>query len=277
MLSVICFIASFMMSPHLTPEKLVGTRFSKDTFAPIKVALVGYCPPPKALLKYAPMETSEQYFIHMSPASVQIGEYQGIKFLSLFHVYGGPVSSALVEELAYYGIEYILAYGLAGGLGTKGLKMGDYYLINTAHVKDGTTPHYTKESLVDSSHHLNEVLLELAQSNSELSSMQCVKAVTDDAIYREYESELQEAIALGCDIVNCDSTHLFAACNTTGIATTECGVISDVANSHDSQWESTLSGILTETNGNEINPLERVGNIVEFYVETLLPKLVTSP
>ena len=57
---------------------------------------------------------------------MQIGSYHGEEFLSVTHVYGGPVSSALIEELAYYGITYVLAYGLAGGLGTKPLKMGDF-------------------------------------------------------------------------------------------------------------------------------------------------------
>src|SRR3954452_8983366 len=96
-------------APHLTPTKLVGRRFEKNTFQGIKVALVGYCPRPAILDKYSPRDTTDQYFIHVSPSSVQICEHNGIGFLSLVHVYGGPVSSAMVEELAYYGIEYALA------------------------------------------------------------------------------------------------------------------------------------------------------------------------
>lgn len=57
------------------------------------------------------------------------------------------MSSATVEELAYYGITHILAYGLAGGLGTRGLAMGDFYLVETALAADGTTPHYTRDTI----------------------------------------------------------------------------------------------------------------------------------
>jgi hypothetical protein len=106
----------------------------------LMVALVGFCPRPGTLDKYDPRNTRDQYFIHVAPASVQICRHEGMEFLSLAHVYGGPVSSSLIEELAYYGIEYALAYGLAGRLGTKNLKMGEFYLVEQALAMDGTTP-----------------------------------------------------------------------------------------------------------------------------------------
>ena len=70
-------------TPHLTPESLVGQRFGKDALAGIAVALVGFCPRPNLLDKYDPQHTSDQYFIHVSPASVQIGNYDGIKYKPL--------------------------------------------------------------------------------------------------------------------------------------------------------------------------------------------------
>jgi len=81
------------------------------------------------------------------PNSVRILHHGGRRALSLAHVYGGPVSSATAEELAYFGITHILAYGLAGGLGTKGIAMGDFYLVTEAWAFDGTTPHYSSEAL----------------------------------------------------------------------------------------------------------------------------------
>ena len=136
--------------PHLTPRSLVGQRFASDVFGGIKVALVGYCPPPSAIERYRPERVSDQHFIHASPDSVRILSHDGQKFLSLAHVYGGPVSSATVEELAYYGVETILAYGLAGGLGTRGLGMGDFYLVEDAFAADGTTDR--KSTRLNSSH-----------------------------------------------------------------------------------------------------------------------------
>jgi uridine phosphorylase len=259
--------------PHLTPEKLIGSQFGKDTFGDIKVALVGYCPPPKVLEKYAPVATQEQYFIHVAPSNVQICKHKDVKFLSIFHVYGGPVSSALIEELAYYGIKYVLAYGLAGGLGTKDLKMGDAYLVERALSKDGTTIHYTKDLVIPSDLSLNRKILDLAKAYSTLSNMVSVQAVTGDAIYREFDDKLNEARSLECDVINCDSSHLFAVSREVGIAATECGIISDVVNADRSDWDSKLSVMLSDKESSSENPLERVGAIIELYVEKLLPEL----
>lgn len=263
-------------SPHLTPAKLVGSRFPKDTFGDITVALVGYCPPPNALAKYKTEATTEQYFIHIAPSNVQISQHGNFKFLSIYHVYGGPVSAALIEELGYYGIKYVLAYGLAGGLGTKGLKMGGVYLVESALATDGTTPHYTNESLIYSDPNLNSLILKLSNSYPELHEMVHVQAITGDAIYREYDNELEVAIAAQCDVINCDSSHLFAVSKEIGITTTECGVISDVIGNGQSDWDSTLSVMLTSRDESDQNPLDRVGEIVELYVEKLLPELSKS-
>lgn len=106
---------------HLTPRSLVGETFAPDSFGDIQIALIGFCPPPKALAKYSPESSLDQHFIHVLPASVQILHHGPARILSLDHIYGGPVASATVEELVYYGIRYILAYGLAGGLAPKHL------------------------------------------------------------------------------------------------------------------------------------------------------------
>jgi hypothetical protein len=50
--------------PHLVPSNLVGQRFPRNAFGDIKIALIGYCPPPSALEKYNPTPTDNQYFIH---------------------------------------------------------------------------------------------------------------------------------------------------------------------------------------------------------------------
>lgn len=260
-------------TPHLTPANLVGRRFARNTFKSIAVALVGYCPRPGSLDKYAPQSTSEQYFIHVPPANVQICHHNGMEFLSIAHVYGGPVSSALIEELAYYGIETVLAYGLAGGLGTRNLKMGDFYLVEKALAMDGTTPHYTNERLISSDRFLNSKIKELAKKSG-LPEMVPVQALTADAIYREYDQDLDYAREKGCDIVNCDSSHLFAASREVGIRSTECGVISDVAKSHGEEWDSTLSVMLSSSDEGALNPLALVGRIVEFYIKILMPEIL---
>ena len=257
--------------PHLTPKSLVGRRFAPDTFKGITVALVGFCPRPSRLDCYHPQPTVDQYFIHVTPASVEVCAYGGMRFLSISHVYGGPVASALIEELAYFGIKYLLAYGLAGGLGTKQLQMGDFYLVKTALAMDGTTPHYTDDKLIQSDADLNAKIGEFAESAAGI-KMTPVQASTSDAIYREYDRDLEYAKNQGCDIVNCDSSHLFAVSKAVGIKSTQCGVISDVAMGEGEDWESELSAMLTPGE-NAQDPIALVGQIVKFYVEDLIGKL----
>jgi uridine phosphorylase len=264
--------------PHLTPAKLVGQRFPRDTFGDTKIALVAYCPPPRALEKYNPVSTSNQYFIHVSPDSVKKLSYNGINFLSLVHVYGGPVSATTVEELAYYDFDYILAYGLAGGLGTKNLKMGDFYLVDRALAVDGTTRHYTQEPIVHANPTLITEISERWQATNP-QSIYSVQAITGDTLYREDEAFLESARAQGCDIVNLDSSHLYAVSQVNSdnkhIKTIECGVISDVTGSSDDQaWDSTLSVMLSSESKAGLNPLQMTGKIVEFYIEQLAPILL---
>ena len=264
--------------PHLTPSKLVGQRFPRNTFGDIKIALVAYCPPPRILGNYNPVSTSDQYFIHVSPDSVKKLSYNGINFLSLVHVYGGPVSATTIEELAYYDFDTILAYGLAGGLGTKNLKMGDFYLVDTALVADGTTRHYTKEPVVSADSTLKTTILDSWQQTA-LTPLHPVQAYTGDSLYREDQSMLDSARAQGCDIINLDSSHLYAVSQINSdnkrLKTVECGVISDVTGTNpDQEWDSNLSVMLSSESSTALNPLELTGKIVEFYIEQLAPILL---
>ncbi len=254
------------MKPHLTPEKLIGTRFPNDTFANIDVALIGFCPPPTQLAQYHPQETIEQYFIHVSPSSVKICLHNELRFLSIYHVYGGPVASALVEELAYYGIKTILAYGLAGGLNPESQKMGDFYLVEQAMTFDGTTPHYTDQKLTFSNQDLQKQLLK----KSPFSRLHLVQAATSDAIYRESDAYLARAQAKGCDIVNCDSAHLYAVCQTVGLKCVQMGVLSDVAQLGSCEWESQLGDMLSATEQSAQSPLRVVNEVIQYYVETII-------
>jgi purine-nucleoside phosphorylase len=263
--------------PHLTPRSLVGQRFPSDVFGDIRIALVGYCPPPSALDRYAPQRVMDQHFIHVSPDSVRILSHAGRRFLSLAHVYGGPVSSATVEELAYYGVDVVLAYGLAGGLGTRGLKMGDFYVVTDSHVADGTTPHYTREPTVAADAGLLRTVREAWASHHPDTTLASVRAATGDAIYREDDALLEQFIAAGCDVVNLDSAHLYAASrvNAEGrvMRALQCGVISDViALGPAAESESTLGAMLAGGAWG-LNPLERAGEIVTFYVEQVAPLL----
>ncbi len=262
-------------SYHLTPRSLVGQRSAPDVFGGVRVALVGFCPPPAAFSRYHQTRLRDQHFIHVSPDTVRLVSHGGHRFLSLAHVYGGPVSSATVEELAYYGVDTILAYGLAGALGVEDLGMGGFYVVASALAADGTTPHYTSDPVVQADpellRHVENAWCELG-----LASLRGVRAATGDAIYRESDAMLDGFRANGCHIVNLDSAHLYAASVVTSegrrLRTVQCGVVSDVVEPG-GRSECALATMLAG-GATELTRLELTGTIVRFYIETLAPQLL---
>jgi hypothetical protein len=83
-----------------------------------------------------------------------------------------------------------------------------FEIVEKALALDGTTPHCTDDRLIPSDGFLNLKIKELAKTTG-LSEIMPVQALTADAIYREYDQDLNYARENGCDIVNCDSSHLF--------------------------------------------------------------------
>jgi len=259
--------------PHLNPEKLLGGRFSRDTFKGINVAVVGYCPTPSILRSYNPQDTTDQYFLHLTPASVQICEHNGVRFLSLSHVYGCTVGASTIEELAYYGIKYVLAYGLAGGLGTKDLKIGDAYLIETAYPREGATKDYTDEIEIPSTESLNQTIEQIAKAN-DFGSLTRVKAAATDAIYREHLGTVHEYLEHKCDVANCEASHIFAVSREVGISATQCGIVSNVIALSPEECDNNLGVMMSEEKeDNTLNPMDRVNDIIKLYVENVMPTL----
>ena len=70
--------------------------------------------------------------------------------------------------------------------------------------------------------------------------------------------------------------HLFAVSRDVGIQSTECGVLSDVAQGSGEEWESTLSGMLSADDRAAQDPMTLAGKIVEFYTEVLIPELIQN-
>ena len=256
----------------------MGHLFSRDALGGAKVAIIGFCPMPTVLKNYSSLMPLEQFFIHVAPESVRILTCGVHKVVSLHHVYGGPVGSATVEELAYYGVKYILAYGLAGSLKGSVCPMGEYYLVKDAIAADGTTRHYTQAQVVHASQNLAQ-LVDFLWRLDYKSPMHVVRAATSDAIYRESNTLLQEFRLLKCDIVNLDTAHLYAVSRNNmedAIESVQCGVVSDTTDENNGDGETKL-GVMLATNDEAIfNPMQKVNNIVEFYLNKVVPRLLND-
>jgi uridine phosphorylase len=217
---------------------------------------VGFCPRPARLDRYDPRKTTIQYFVHVAPHSVELCHFEDHTFLSIHDVYGGPVASALIEELAYYGVRNVLAYGLAGGITAK---LGQCFMVDAAVGQDGTSKQYTADT---TSIQCNPELRDKIMHDDRAPSMTPLRAVTTDAIYREYAADLRRSL---CDIVNCDSSHLYAVSQVVGIRAIECGVVSNTIDGAGNDLLALSVGQHT--------PMTKVNDIVRYYVEILLPEL----
>ncbi|MBA3870100.1 MAG: hypothetical protein H0X30_13220 [Anaerolineae bacterium] len=118
-------------------------------------------------------------------------------------------------------------------------------------------------------------------SRTEPQPIHAVQAITGDTLYREDEAFLEAARVQGCDIVNLDSSHLYAVSQVNSdnkrLKSIECGVISDVTGSDpEKDWDSNLSVMLSSDSTTTLNPLQLTGKIVEFYVEHLSSILLTK-
>lgn len=158
--------------------------------------------------------------------------------------------------------------------------MGDFYLVERAAAFDGKSQHYSARAVHDPSVRLMDNVSDLWDKTHD-STLHPVKAATGDAIYREDDYMLDGFRAADCDIVNLDSSHLYAASRNNSadrvLKTIQCGVISDVISTEGSEGaESTLSVMLSDEPTGDLIPLERTGEIVSFYIEELAPTLVSG-
>lgn len=155
--------------------------------------------------------------------------------------------------------------------------MGDFHLVESAFAADGTTPHYSGEAIGFPDSELQECVLGLWK-NGPRDTMTSVRAATGDATYREDNAMLSDFRRNHCDIVNLDSSYLYAASRNNNenraIKTVQCGVISDIISAQKNiSAKSTLFEMLSDDANNPLNPLDRAGEIVSFYVEHLAPAL----
>lgn len=139
-------------------------------------------------------------------------------------VWGGPQTAILVEELAYLGARFLLGYGMAGSI-DPGLPQGSFIVADSALPTDGTSRAYVAESKLTA----DDRLVRLAASCAEEAGceMEPVTAVTVDALYRETPKLVDELRRRGGQIVDLETSPLYAASNACGVQSLWFGFVSD--------------------------------------------------
>jgi uridine phosphorylase len=146
--------------------------------------------------------------------------------------WGGPQTAFVVEELAHIGVNKIIGIGACGSIDPE-LPKGGQVVVQTALLTDGTSKAYSEETEIKA----NPLLCSLALSAgvSLLTKVYPVRSVTTDAIYRETQAEVHTWRALGGQVVNMETSALYAASETCGISSLWIGHVSDCLVAD--QWE----------------------------------------
>jgi len=244
------------MKPYITPQKLMANKQ-----LPIKcdIAIICLIPMPKYFEQYEikniPKEQlQERLFVSLHPSHVMYCQYNEISFTVLSEVYGGPVCVSLVEELHYYGIKCIIGLGFVGSLDNS-FQIGTIVEAISSLAEPGTTPHYDRSQFVNTDQSMTNLFI-----NDEFAK---IVVWTTNAIYREYKEDVDLVKNLGCQVVNMDTSHLFASCKMLGIMYGYFATVSDmVLDESESEWENGLT-----------HSIQDAGSSQKMLIDSILAKL----
>jgi uridine phosphorylase len=218
-----------LFKPIITPKELLVTARGKDSL-PAEVegcslAIIAFCPFKEMKHKLSAQILPESLFSHLDRSHQFIGQIAGIKILALDNVYGGPLTATVVEELAHYGITKIIGYGFAGSLTSK-IPIGQIVLTDKAFVSDGTSREYLPDTdVVYPNQEFVDLLFKCAKKRNVI--LRRAKVWTTDAIYREYPEKVRRWSHIGVEVINMDTSPLYAVSKVVGISAIYTCVVSD--------------------------------------------------
>ena len=139
---------------------------------------------------------------------------------------GSPMAAMLIEDLKTLGAKSILSLGLCGSLSSKH-KAGDILLVKSALRGEGTSRHYWPESepLIASDENLSHRVQDILSKNG--LKFKFTQAWTTDALYKETEAEINQALSLGIEVVDMEASALYAVGKNLKLPTLSIFVVSD--------------------------------------------------
>lgn len=160
-------------------------------------------------------------------------------------VWGGPQTAIVVEELASIGVGFFLGYGTAGSI-DKNLPQGSPVVADSALPTDGTTKAYGAQTIQQVDAKLVEAAIESSMETG--CEMKPVCAATVDALYRETPELIDEFARQGAQIVNMETTPLYAVSAACGVQSLWCGYITDcLVDGRWDHWYASLGNIAART------------------------------
>ncbi len=233
---------------YITPIKF----HAKDKKFPIRIdfAFICYCPLPDIFKKYEVEISSIRFFVHTHQFHVMFCSHNSYNFVvvsevyagpvsvvyggPVSEVYGGPVSLTTVEELFHCG--FVCSFD-------DNLKIGNNIFVRKALVEMGTTPHYMDTKISD-----NNCIT--YPSGSDSLDLPHGSVWTTNAFYQETEDDVIYAKQKACNVVNMDTSHLYAACNKFNINCVYYATVSDILSD---TWDNALHQAISEENSIVLN------------------------
>ena len=150
-------------------------------------------------------------------------------------LWGGPQVAILVEELACLGVRVIVGFGVAGSL-VETLPKGAQIVAATGVATDGTSRAYTAAGGVAADHALLGRVRALGVAQG--IPVEPVTVVTVDALYRESPDDVRRWLAAGGQVVNMETSPLYAAASVCRVQAVWLGHVSDTLWLSADRWDS---------------------------------------
>lgn len=214
-----------MTNPLITPRILRKNYVLPDELNECDSAIIGFLTFPADIERNLHPLKSKIVSLHDDRRQFY-GEFQGKRFIVLDRIFGGAVISSAIEELVELnGVKRIIGIGLSGTL-VERLKLGDFVLARSAVNSGGVAREYYPDGELLLA---NEIMISDYKSivGSINTPYLSACAWTTEAIYREYPEKLQNWRAIGGEIVNMETSFLYAVCKKLNIPTIYICVISD--------------------------------------------------
>ncbi len=224
--------------PIITPARFLALNEVTPADNECTAAIVAFCPFYGLTERANARPLGRQLLSHVNPAQQFQAAIEGRDVLMVERVYGGPVCATVIEEMAYLGVQRVIGCGYSGSLRAD-IRPGDIVLAASGLVSDGTSRQYTDAGEVHPGRGMLEAYATLDASVRGRVHPVCVW--TTDAIYREYPSQVAAWARRGADVVNMDTSPLYAVSQAVGVEAIYVSVVSDHVGAD--EWVESFRGI----------------------------------
>lgn len=258
-----------MSTPHLTPEKLLGSDILPPSWAAARTAFICFTPFPNGFKPYVQEVATERYFLHSPNAEVRLCRFADIPFIVISEVYGFAVGATTVEELVHHGIDQIIGIGYVGAF--NGAAVGQRFIATDTIADLPLATHYGVDAFVRCAPtaSLYELVSKCAQDDAVAWGHYTVW--NGNSLYREFPQTAAQMKDHGCDVVNMDTLAVYAVApicardTNRDISCIYVGTVTDAIANDDGDWESDL---IEAVKREDAHPHD---DLVRFMVETVLP------